>query len=112
MENFKFGKTLETLRRENGLTQQELAFRTGLSQARICQWERDASSPNCDALLRLSRFFDVTSDFLLGEMDARGDCNVRYKELNDEQQMLVHMWNGLSRTQRNILFDIMREWID
>lgn len=112
MEKVSMGKKLETLRKESRLTQQQLAERTGLAQSSICQWERDRALPTCDALVQLCRFYDVSADFLLGEMSERGEYPVVYKDVTPEQQMYIQMLSKLNRRQKQVVFDMMRELIE
>ncbi len=60
------GKTLKDLRVEKELTQFQLAQVFNVSKTTICQWETDKQEPSLDALRTMARFFEVTSDYLLG----------------------------------------------
>ena len=65
----KFAERLKELRSENGLTQTELAKKTGVSQAAIAKWESGDRTPNLDCLIILAKFFNVTLDYLVGLKD-------------------------------------------
>ena len=65
----KFYERIRELRIEKGLSQTELANATGLSQSAITLWENGQRSPGAEAIIILSRFFGVTTDYLLGEED-------------------------------------------
>ncbi|HEY0768791.1 MAG TPA: helix-turn-helix transcriptional regulator [Sphingobacteriaceae bacterium] len=61
-----FGAKLHHLRRHYHLTQKELADRLGLaSQAYISNVEAGRKTPSLDVIVRLSRLFAVTTDYLL-----------------------------------------------
>jgi transcriptional regulator with XRE-family HTH domain len=61
-----FGAKLHHLRRHYRLTQKELADRLGLaSQAYISNVEAGRKTPSLDVIVRLSRLFAVTTDYLL-----------------------------------------------
>ncbi|MDE6504718.1 MAG: helix-turn-helix domain-containing protein [Clostridia bacterium] len=62
-------KRLKELRTERGLTQKQLANALGLAQSSIANWEADTKTPNAQALIILSRYFGVTTDYLLGEQN-------------------------------------------
>ena len=64
-----FVKRLKELRKENGLTLVQLAKATGISKSSISEWENGQSVPNAIAIITLTKFFDVTSDYLLGLSD-------------------------------------------
>ena len=61
-----FGQRLRTLRLNNAFTQQQLADRLGLTKSVISAYETDLRLPSYDVLLKLSRIFKVSTDYLLG----------------------------------------------
>ncbi len=60
------GQTIHRLRLERGLSQADLADRLEVSRQSISKWETDASVPELDKLITLSRIFGVTLDELVG----------------------------------------------
>ena len=65
----RFHERLKELRTWNGLSQMELAKKTGLSQSAIAKWELGKTEPTASALITLSRFFHESVDYLLGLVD-------------------------------------------
>ncbi|MBQ8658717.1 MAG: helix-turn-helix transcriptional regulator [Clostridia bacterium] len=63
----KFSERLKELRFERGLSQAELSKATGLGQSAIAYWETEQRVPNAQAVIILARYFNVTTDYLLGE---------------------------------------------
>ena len=61
----EFGEKLRTLRREKGLSQEELAAMVGVSRQALSKWEAGQSRPELDKLLALSDIFSVTMDSLV-----------------------------------------------
>lgn len=61
-----FAIRLKELRLERGLSMKVLGKETGLSSTAICQWENNITDISSDNLIILARFFNVTTDFLLG----------------------------------------------
>lgn len=55
------------LRRRSGLSQEQLAEKTGVSRQAISKWESGASTPELEKLLALSECFNVTIDELVKE---------------------------------------------
>ena len=60
------GSAITALRKQKGMTQQELADYMGVSDKAVSKWERDQSLPDVYALARLADLFGVTVDQLLG----------------------------------------------
>ncbi len=59
------GKTLTNLRKEKGLSQEQLAEKLDLTRQTISKWELDQSTPDIEYLLKLSEMFDVSTDYLI-----------------------------------------------
>ena len=65
----KFAERLKELRENRGLTLTALGKEVGFSQVAIGRWENKARIPNITTLITFSKFFDVTTDYLLGLED-------------------------------------------
>lgn len=65
----KFAERLKELRTEKNLSLAQLAEDTGLSQSALSYWEIEKRVPNGNAIITLSRYFGVSTDYLLGEED-------------------------------------------
>lgn len=61
----EFNKKLQELRKQKGLTQEELAEKLYVSRAAISKWESGRGYPSIDSLKLIARFFSVTVDELL-----------------------------------------------
>lgn len=67
MNNVKiFSDRLKELRKESGLTLIELSEKIGVSTNTISRWERQERIPNLEHLVILSKFFQVSTDYLCG----------------------------------------------
>ncbi len=60
-----FNQKLQTLRKQKGITQQELADALFVSRTAISKWESGKGYPSIDSLKLLAEFFSVTVDELL-----------------------------------------------
>ena len=61
----EFSEKLQALRKQKGLTQEELAEVLYVSRAAISKWESGRGYPNIDSLKGIAKFFSVTVDDLL-----------------------------------------------
>ena len=61
----EFHEKLQELRKQKGLTQEELAEVLYVSRAAISKWESGRGYPSIDSLKEISRYFSVTIDDLL-----------------------------------------------
>ncbi|ABB14215.1 LexA family protein [Carboxydothermus hydrogenoformans] len=64
-----FGQRLRQLRTERDLTQAELAKLLSIGESTISFYESNKRQPDFDTLIKLSNFFNVSIDFLLGRTD-------------------------------------------
>ena len=61
----EFNEKLQELRKQRGLTQEELAQSLYVSRTAISKWESGRGYPNIDSLKAIAKFFAVTIDELL-----------------------------------------------
>ena len=61
------GKKLYQLRKEKGMSQEELAGQLTVSRQAISKWELGESIPDTENIVQLSEIFKVTTDYLLKE---------------------------------------------
>ena len=61
----EFQMRLYQLRKERGLSQENLADVLGVTRQAVQKWESGASRPDMENLIALAKYFDVTLDWLL-----------------------------------------------
>lgn len=72
MLNIMIARNIRRLRLEQGLTQEELAERLGVTGQAVSKWERGESCPDIQLLPGLANLFGVTLDELVGMEELRG----------------------------------------
>jgi len=87
MQN-KIGERLKKLRSDSGLSQAKLGAILGIPQQTYDKWEQYKSQPDADMLIRLSLYFDVTLDYLIGA------TNNMYHNEHNEHNDTVATVNG------------------
>ena len=58
---------ISNLRKENGLSQEMLAEKLGVSRQSVSKWESDTALPDTDKIIAMSELFGVSTDYLLKE---------------------------------------------
>ncbi len=66
MENNLLGDNIAKLRKQNNMTQVDLANKLNFTYQTISSWERGVSSPDVDSLTKLCALFNVSMDELCG----------------------------------------------
>ncbi len=62
MSNKSMGEFISKLREEKEITQKELGEKLGVTEKDISNWEKNVSTPDTDAVSKLSEFFGVSSE--------------------------------------------------
>ena len=65
----KFSERLKELRTEKNIGQIELATKIEVSRGIISLWENGLRKPTLSSLIRISKFFNVSLDYLVGLND-------------------------------------------
>lgn len=67
---------LKVLRKQKGLTQEEIAEKLGVSRQAIAKWERGETMPDIESCVKLADLYETTVDMLvrnIGQEDTNGD---------------------------------------
>ena len=93
MNQEKIGKYISDLRKENDMTQEQLAEKMGVTDKSISRWENGKFYPDIDALVKISKCFNISLDDLLAS-----DSNI----LNH-----LKVSTDIVRSNKNILYAIL-----
>lgn len=82
MENKVFAERIKKLRIEKKLTQQELGNKFGLTSTGVSYWESGKAIPSMEMINKLSDFFGVTIDYLIGknELDEKNEGMILFRK--------------------------------
>ena len=80
MRQQTFGTMIAALRKEQGMTQLDLAEKMGVTDKAVSKWERDLSFPDVNSLPKLAEIFHVSVDELMQvKTDAKGNGEEKQK---------------------------------
>ena len=97
-----FADILKDLLFEKGISQKDLSVKADIPQTTISGWLRAGRLPDYNALIKLSTFFGVSSDFLLGKED---DLGIKGYEPVKER---ISATEPLSREEADLLKDFRK----
>ena len=111
----EFGKRLKQLRIKKHMTQDELGliFEPPLAQSTIGTYERGVRQPSLENLIVISKYFNVTTDYLLGITDEITTIDTfkeeNPKELRDFLKKNNVLFNGseLNEEEKQRMIDIL-----
>jgi hypothetical protein len=66
MQDMTFAEKLQKLRKQNGLSQEQLAEKLNVSRQAVSKWEM-GTIPDMENMVKLGRYFDCSLDYLMNE---------------------------------------------
>lgn len=81
----EIGDKIKYLRKEKGLSQEELGFESGISRQAISKWENGTILPNTENLKSLCKFFNVSMDEFVNNTANRSEVAVTNSEQIEEK---------------------------
>ena len=89
--NETFGQRFAKLRKEKGLTQEDIAFKVNISSQAVSKWENNISFPDVSILVQLAEILDVTTDELLGKVNKKEVTVLPKNEKKDINKMFLRI---------------------
>lgn len=101
---------LKELRKEFNLTQESLAEKMGLKYFNIGDWERGKCEPCIADLIKLSKIFDVSVDYLIGNSDNFVTASQApiHATLPEDESELLSLFRALSQEDKRGVMRIAR----
>ena len=79
---------IQSLRKRQGLSQEELADSVGVSRQAVSKWERAESAPDTDNIIALARLYGTSLDeLLLGGREGGAEARRVQSEESEEEQI-------------------------
>lgn len=94
-------KNLKRLRKETGVSQQELADAVGVSQQSVNKYENHSIEPDIETIIRIADYLHVSVDELIGHTRERGEA------LCADELRLIADYRNLSARQRRALRELL-----
>lgn len=60
------GDSIRELRQNRGISQVALAMALGVTKQSVSNWENDNIQPSIEMLVKIAKYFSVSTDYLLG----------------------------------------------
>lgn len=92
----EFAERLKTLRKQEKLTQVQIAEKLEISQQAYAAWERGVKKPTQENLVKIAQVLNVSVDYLVGNSDNTEDeldniellFRMNSKGLTDEEKVI------------------------
>ena len=99
------GETIASLRKQKGMTQNELAEKMNVTDKAVSKWERDLSCPDINTISKLADILDVSVEELL-KAKKKDNSNTKMKDLINLIFRAVALAMGIAVVILNILNQI------
>lgn len=108
-----FAERLRKQRKENHLTQADLAAKIGVSKAAVAMWEKGTRMPDSGRLVRIADLFDKRLDYMMGRTDDEfsltdEDTKPQKWELEDQFVAIIKMYLSLDNFGRSAIENLVR----
>lgn len=82
-----FASILNSLRRENNLSQKKAADALGISQALLSHYENGVREPRIEFIIKACQYYGVSTDYMLGRTDEKSlDGKIALNCSDDDQR--------------------------
>lgn len=85
---------IKELRKEHKITQEKLAAILGISRSAIAMYETEKCDLSNDILIACASFFDVSTDYLLGQSDIKKAPSLEDAGLSAEEAELLKLFRA------------------
>lgn len=80
----EFGDRLKLLREETGLSREDLAISLNITYSALSKYETNSRFPDKDTLKKISKYFNVSLDYLMGLTETRNPYENEHLETTSE----------------------------
>lgn len=102
-----FGERLTELRNEKGLSQDAISTELGVSKNSIYYYENEKRVPDANTIIKFARFFDVTTDYLLGLDNVRTHDETILQALLADSDNCLREFSKLLHDVYNMIGDVL-----
>mgnify|MGYP002798291203 CR=1 FL=1 len=101
---------IKSLRGKRGLIQERLATELGITQQMLSKYEKNTDIIKVDILKKLAKYFNVTTDYLLGLSDVKRNLTgqIRVNETIDEYYDLIEVYKKLDKYDQEMIWTIIQ----
>lgn len=94
---YEIGSRIRRYRKENGLTQEQLADKINVTKNRVSNWEQGINRPDADILADICRALNVSPSNLLGVYLSSDD-------LNERERRVIQAYRDKADMRRQLTF--------
>ena len=97
---------LKTLRKNKGLSQEELSIKLNVVRQTVSKWEQGLSVPDAEMLITLSEIFETPVSEILGENIEEKEKN-DLKAISEKLEVINEQLSGHQKQKRKTIINIL-----
>lgn len=101
--NRDFPRIITFLRKERGLSQKQVASDMGISQALLSHYEKGIRECGLDFLIKISDYYEVSCDYLLGRTVQRNIASISPDDIPDSDEISCLKGNMINQINKKLL---------
>ena len=104
-----FGERLSLLRNERQMKQEDLGKIFHLSKSTISTYERNEHQPDYDTLIELAKYFNVSTDYILGVSDQRRPLKILKSTFcsNCSYEKILNILQELTPSAKKTVYEVI-----
>ena len=88
-----------------GISCNRAALEMGLSNATPTAWKKRGLTPKADTLAVIANYFDVSTDYLLGEQEKNAPGE---EVITEDEHVLLEMFRQIPEEQQRLILDMAK----
>ena len=103
-----FGEKIQILRKQAGLSQENLAEKLNITRQTVSKWELDQSTPELEYIAKLADLYNVTTDYLIREnADSTGAGDISEADSMNAEMLEVRKESSAPSIALGIILTVM-----
>lgn len=90
----ELSKMIGKMRTDSGLSQEKLGEILGVSRQAVQKWESGAALPDIDNIIKISRYFGLSTDAMIFGADKRATEELTFERTINPQYSTLHSWEN------------------
>lgn len=100
-------ENIKNLRKEKGMSQEELAVKLNVVRQTVSKWEQNLSVPDSEMLIKIAEVFEVSVSRLLGETVEENDTKTELEKISQKLENLNVMMAERNQKSRRIWLTVI-----
>lgn len=103
-----FPEILNDLLLEKGKSKMDLSNEAGIPYTTICGWIKAGRLPDYNAIIKLAKYFDIPTDYILGNItDYKTKEQSESKQYPIDEQILLRAYRAMTPGKKKALFQML-----